>query len=144
MGLRERAEAEYRRAIALAPLSSEAHGHLTNLLFDAGRLREAEEQFLRAAEITPTAETCDHLGDIYLRWASDDRAERAFARAAALDPFDSHAHFGLAALYAARGRPSHAVREYEAGLETDPANAEALAALRRLNAQAPSPPQPQR
>jgi len=30
------------------------------------------------------------------------------------------------------------VREYEAGLETDPSNAEALAALRRLKAQAPA------
>ena len=144
MGEREQAEAAYRRAIALAPLSSEAHSRLGKLLFDAGRLPEAEEQFLRGVEIEPSAEACDRLGDIYLRWGSADRAERAFARAAALDPFDSHAHFGLGALYAARGRSADAVREYEAGLQTDPANAEALAALRRLKAQAPSPALPQR
>jgi len=143
MGDREQAEAAYRRAIALAPLSSEAHNYLGKLLLDAGRLAEAEEQFLRAAEINPSAETYVRLGDIYLHWGTADRAERAFARAAELDPFDSHAHFGLAALYAARGRSADAVREYEAGLKTDPANAESLAALRRLKARAPLPGPPQ-
>ncbi len=138
MGLWEQAEAEYRTAVGLSPLYSEARKRLGEFLLDAGRLSEAEEQFLRAAEIDPRAETYDYLGDIYLRWGSLDRAEPAFARAAALDPFDSHAHFRLGALYAGRGRAAEAEREYEAGLETDPSNAEAQAALRQLKAQIPS------
>jgi tetratricopeptide (TPR) repeat protein len=144
MGEREQAEGEYRRAVALAPLSIEARNYLGKFLFDAGRQAEAEEQFRASVEIGPTSEAYDRLGDIYLRWGSADRAERAFARAAALDPFDSHAHFRLGALYAARGRAAEAVREYEAGLQTDPANAEALAALRQLKAQISSPAPHQR
>ena len=141
MGLAEQAEAEYRTAARLAPLSSEARRHLGKFLFDAGRLAEAEEQFLRAVEIDPKAESYDSLGDIYLRWGSHDRAEQAFARAARLDPFDSHAHFRLGALYARRGRAAEALREYEAGLQTDPANPGALAALRQLKSQGFRAPQ---
>ena len=52
-----------------------------------------------------------------------------------LDPFDSHAHFALAAINLAGGKRSEALREYEAGLETDPANSEALAAVQKLKGQ---------
>jgi Flp pilus assembly protein TadD len=48
------------------------------------------------------------------------------------DPFDSHAHFGLGAIEAADGRSADAIRDYHAGLETDPSNAAALAALKNL------------
>ncbi len=143
MGQAEKAESEYRKAVELAPLLAEAPTHLGQLLFHTGRLAEAEEEFLRAAEIAPSGETYDRLGDIYLRQGDAGRAEQAFARAVSLDRFDSHAHFRLAGLYAARGRPADAVREYEAGLETHPGNAEALAALRQLKIQAPSPASPQ-
>src|SRR2546422_5420352 len=46
------------------------------------------------------------------------KAERYFARAIAVDPFDSHAHFKLGELYAKSGRNAEAVREYQAGLMT--------------------------
>lgn len=144
MSLADKAEAEYREAVRLAPLKAEAHQLLGKFLFDTGRLPEAEEEFRRAAEISPSAEACERLGDIYLRWGENARAEQAFARAVALDPFAGHAHIRLGALYAASGRRAEAAREYEAGLETDPTNAEALEALRRLKAQAPVPTPPLR
>ena len=143
MGLLDKAEAEYRTAIGLSPLYPEARRRLGRLLLDLGRLAEAEEQYRRAVEVDPTAEGYDRLGDIYLRWVSAARAEQAFARAAALDPFDSYAHFHLGALYAARGRFAEAVREYEAGLLTDPRNPQALAALRQLKAGAGAAASPQ-
>ncbi len=143
MGLAEQAEAEYREAVRLAPLNAQARNVLGKFLFEARRLPEAKEQFQRAAEINPLAEAYERLGDIYLRWGRNDHAEQAFARAVALDPFAGHAHFRLGALYAASGRRAEAAREYEAGLQTEPANSEALAALRQLKAEAPptaSPP----
>jgi hypothetical protein len=51
---------------------------------------------------------------------------------ASLEPFDSQAHFGLSGLLATRGLSAEAIREYEAALQTDPGNGEALAALRKL------------
>ena len=74
----------------------------------------------------------DSLGDIYTRRGEHDKAMEAFRRALALESSDSHGHFGLATLYAALGRNSSAVREYKEGLKTDPANQDALAALREL------------
>ena len=74
----------------------------------------------------------DGLGDAELARSPQGKAERYFARAIAVDPFDSHAHFKLGELYAKSGRNAEAVREYQAGLMTDPANAEALAALKKL------------
>jgi protein O-mannosyl-transferase len=144
MGLPSQADSEYRTAVRLAPLYAEARRRLGEFLFDAGRLVEAEEQLRRAAEIEPRAESYSRLGEIYLRWESSARAEQAFARALSLDPFDSRAHFRLGALYMARGRAADAAREYEAGLQTNPGNAEAQTALRELKAQAPSaaPPRP--
>ena len=139
MGLAEQAETEYQEAVRLAPLNAEAHSLLGKFFFQAGRLPEAEEEFRRGVEISASAEAYERLGDIYLRWGQNDRAEQAFARAVALDPFAGHAHIRLGALYAAGGRRAQAAREYEAGLETEPANAEALAALQQLKAE--NPPQ---
>ena len=61
--------------------------------------------------------------------------EAAFTAALALNPFDGRAHFGLGAIYEHEGRLAEATREYSAGLETDPHNAEGLAALERLKAE---------
>ena len=49
-----------------------------------------------------------------------------------MDPFDNHAYFGLATLDERDGRIDEAIREYRTGLQTDPRNATALAAIRRL------------
>jgi hypothetical protein len=53
-----------------------------------------------------------------------------------LNAFDSHAHFGLAAIEAAGGRKAEAIRDYQAGLESDPTNRDALSALENLRNQA--------
>lgn len=135
LGRNDEAQAQFRAAVTLSPLSVPARNRLGKFLFDTGRWPEAEEQFLRSVESAPSAEACDYLGDIYSRWGSNDRAEQIFLRAVSLDPFDGHVHFRLGALYAARGHSSEARREYEAGLQTDPNNTEALAKLRYLKSQ---------
>jgi Flp pilus assembly protein TadD len=73
------------------------------------------------------------LGEIYTRWNRRRDAEHAFRQAAALDAFDSHAHFGLGAVLEAEGRTNEALKEYGLGLQTDPRNPVALEALKRLN-----------
>jgi protein O-mannosyl-transferase len=131
-GRTEAAELQLRAAVALSPLNTRARNELGKLYLDAGRLGEAEEQFRRSVESEPNVVAYDSLGDIYAHQGQSDKSEEAFGHAVSLEPFDSHSHFGLAALYAASGRRSLAVREYGEGLKSDPANREALAALREL------------
>jgi protein O-mannosyl-transferase len=132
IGRTEAAELQLRAAVALSPLNTRARNELGKLYLGAGRLAEAEEQFRRSVESEPNVVAYDSLGDIYARRGQSDKSEEAFGRAVSLESFDSHGHFGLAALYAASGRNSLAAREYEEGLKTDPGNREALAALRQL------------
>lgn len=135
MGEHAKAELQFRAAVALSPLNTEARNKLGKLYFDTGRLAEAEEQFRRSVESKPNWTAYSSLGDIYLRWQNPTRAEQAFRQALALDPFDSHAHFSLGGICAADGRTREAIREYQAGLETDPRNAEAHAALEKLRSE---------
>lgn len=135
MGKPELAESQFRTAVALSPLNSRAHNALGKLYFEAGRLREAEEHFRKSVESRPNAEGYNGLGDLYLRAGAPGRAESVFKRALSDEPYNSHAHFNLGAIYAATGRIAEAVREYQAGLESHPSNREALAALQKLKGQ---------
>jgi tetratricopeptide (TPR) repeat protein len=132
LGRNADAESEYHTAVQLAPLSIQARNILGELLFNEGRLAEAEQEFQRSIEIDDSDVAFDRLGDINLRWGNGRQAERAYSKAASLNPFDSHAHFRLGELYQTNGRVTEAIREYEAGLETDPNNAEGLKALHIL------------
>jgi tetratricopeptide (TPR) repeat protein len=143
MGQLQDAELQLRAAVALSPLRADARNKLGKLYSDAGRLDEAEKQFLKSVESEPNITGYDGLGAIYLRWGDGVRAARAFGRAVAIDAYDSVAHFQLGKLYRQAGRREDALREYQAGLATDPSNAEARAAIEEINSKgsrADSPP----
>jgi Tfp pilus assembly protein PilF len=135
-GLGETSEAElqYRAAAAMAPLSIQARNELGSFYFNAGRIAEAEPQFDASVASIPNAAAFDSLGDIAIRQGRRDVAEKDYRQAIALDEFDSHGHFGLAAILDAQGKTSEAANQYRAGLEMDPRNQEAQAALERLSA----------
>jgi Flp pilus assembly protein TadD len=61
-----------------------------------------------------------------------DQAEGFYRQALTLKSTNSHARFRLGAIYAQRGQTVEARREYALGLETDPFNAAARAALEKL------------
>ncbi len=135
MGQKELAEKEFATAVSLSPLDYRVRNKLGRFYFDAGRFREAEEQFSRSADAVPNLEAYVAVGDLYLRRGAREQAERAYKQATAFDPFNSQAHFGLGGLYMASGRNREAWEEYQAGLKTDPQNPEALEALRKLKTQ---------
>ncbi len=137
MGRLKEAEEHLRGAVELSPLSVRARNSLGELYFDEGRLAEAEEQFRRSIESVPTREGNWDLGFVYWARGDRDRAEQAFKSAEALNPFGSRVHFILGLFYADAGRTSEAVQEYQAGLQIDPTNPQALAALKKLMPQAP-------
>ena len=137
MGSGDEAALQFRAAVMLSPLNYRAHNEWGKFLLKAGQDREAEEQYRLSVESTPNSEGYDALGDIYVRSAKRDEAERAFQGALAVDLYDGHAHFNLGNLYASRGRNADAVREYQAGLALDPTNKEAIAALKKLQPEVP-------
>jgi tetratricopeptide (TPR) repeat protein len=136
MGLLDRAESELRVAVSLSPLNFEAHNRLGELYLQEGKLGEAEEQLEDSVRSEPNVRGYNSLADVYRRTGDRARAESAYRQAIALNAFDSHAHFGLAAIEAAGGRKAEAIRDYQAGLESDPTNRDALSALENLRNQA--------
>ncbi|HVA00210.1 MAG TPA: tetratricopeptide repeat protein [Terriglobia bacterium] len=134
----EAAEWQLRAAVALSPLIPSCHNKLGKLYLEEERLSEAEREFSRSVAADPNFEGYDGLGDVYLKEAKSAQAEQSFASAVVLNPFDAHAHFGLAGIAASSGRRAVALMEYAKGLETDPNNPEAKIAVQKLRLHAPN------
>jgi tetratricopeptide (TPR) repeat protein len=135
MGLTGPAELQLRTAVALVPVNPRARNMLGQLLFAAGRLTEAEEQFRASVRSSPNAPAYDYLGMLNIRRGAVGEAARDFRAALSLEEFDSYAHFGLGDIYALAGRKAEALREYQAGLVKDPTNPKGLAAVHKLRQQ---------
>ncbi len=142
VGRTAEAEWQFRVATTLSPLSIRAHNSYGKFLFDAGRLEEARAEYERSVAVDSTSQAYDRLGDIYSGWHDTPRAEQAFRHALGLDPFDSHAHIGLGEVLESEGHPEDALHEYETGLETDPLDQLAKAAVIRLRGATPGKPAP--
>jgi len=126
------ADANFQQAVSLAPLDTGARNRYGIFLLEQGRSADAREQFARSAEADANQEAYDNLGDLDLAAGDMLKARSDYQAALALNAFDHRADFGLAAIDERQGRIADAMREYRAGLETDPRNELALAAVRRL------------
>jgi tetratricopeptide (TPR) repeat protein len=137
MGLESLAELQLKAATALSPLDVRAHNELGQLYLSEGNYLKAEQQFRASIESAPNPLALDSLGGICMRHGEPGTAESLFRRALALNPYDSKAYFGLGDIYSKDGKNSMAVREYKAGLQTDPRNEQALSALGKLQQNEP-------
>jgi tetratricopeptide (TPR) repeat protein len=135
MGLIAKAKEQFRIAVKLSPLHTGARNHLGKIYLDESSLAQAKIQFFESARSEPNHVAFDGLGEIYLREHNVDLARRAFTEALHTAPFDSQAHFALAALDSADGKSLPALHHYEAGLQTDPSNPQALAAIQAIKAE---------
>jgi len=138
MGLAGPAEFELRTALALSPLDYDVSNELGRLLLEEGRVSEAEEQFRASLRIIPNVFAYDNLGMLNYHRGAVQEAEGDFRAALGLEPADSYAHFGLGDLYQAAGRKAEALSQYQAGLVKDPSNAQALAAVQKLQQESAS------
>ena len=134
LGRLQEAEWQLRAAVALSPLVPSCHNKLGKLYLIEGRLPEAAEQFTQSVRAAPNFEGYDGQGDGYLRQGDFGRAKQAYAAASRINPYDSHAYFGLARIEALAGRRQAALMEYARGFETDPNNQEAKSAVQTLRA----------
>jgi Tfp pilus assembly protein PilF len=132
MGRLDDAEIAFQKAVDMAPLNTAIRNEFGQFLLNQNRKAEAKVQFILSAQADPNAEAQTQLGKLLAANGEIAAARAAFRGAVSLDPFDSRAHFGLAALDERAGLKVDALRGYRAGLESDPGNAEALAAVRRL------------
>jgi Tfp pilus assembly protein PilF len=126
------AEKEYLTAIKLSPLSIRAHAGLGEFYFAHGRLQEAEGQFQESLRAARTLRGYWGLGLVYWREGRYAEAERAFQEAVALAPSSGRAHIILGLLYTDTKRNREALRELQTGLKSEPANPQALEALKGL------------
>ena len=136
MGRFADADKQFQKAVSLAPLDVNARNKYGHFLLEQGRASEAHEQFARSAEADANSDAYDNLGDLDLAAGDLHKARADYQAALALNDIDNHADFGMAKLDEQQGRIADAVREYRAGLETDPRNAVALAAVQRLTGSA--------
>ena len=126
------AEVQLRAAENLSPLNVRAHNALSEFYFDRRQLGDSVAEGRRSVEIEPNIQGYWDLG--LAEWLKGNRggAERALLNAEALSPSNSRAHFMLGLFYRDSGRPAEAIHEYRAGLQLDPANAEAVTNLKEL------------
>ena len=134
-GQKAESEAEFRRAVEISPLSTDARNELGKFYLDEGRLPEALAQFRASLESIPTEVAWAGLAEVFSSQKAVAQAESAWKEVTRINPFASGAHFALGKLYLSSGRFAEAEREFQAGLLTDPHNADALAALRSLPSQ---------
>ena len=138
------AEAEFRLAIDKYAMNPEALKALGKFYLDAGRLPEAEQQFLASIGIAPDLEAWSGLGEIYDRQNSAEKAEDAWRHVLVLDWLNPQAHHSLGRIYLSKGQVTQAREEFEACLLMDPRDPAALAALQKIRTAAgPSSPSPE-
>jgi len=137
MGRLDDADGKFQQAVALAPLDTDARNSYGHFLLEHGRAAGAREQFARSAEADVNSEACDNLGDLALGAGDLQEARARYTASLAVNQYDNRAYFGLATLDERQGRIADALREYRAGLETDPRNPIALEAVQRLAVRAP-------
>ncbi|MBZ5528277.1 MAG: tetratricopeptide repeat protein [Acidobacteriia bacterium] len=127
-----RALTEFQTAVHLSPLNAFLRQNYGEALLQTGDLPGAEFQLEKAVELHPSLEALHSLTAVYLRQNRKDKAETILRRTTAGNPYDSQAHFELGGLLETAGKYDEAAKEYEAGLFTDPGNASAKAALKRI------------
>ncbi len=131
-GKNDAALAEFRTAVEVGPLNATARLYLAEELAERGEDSEAEAEYRKSIQLSPSLLAEQNLADILLKTGKEDSAAAMLRQMAAEYPYDSTTHIKLGRLLEKSGKTEESRREYEAALETDPANAEAHAALRRI------------
>jgi TolB-like protein/Flp pilus assembly protein TadD len=110
------AEADARKAVALAPDLAEGHLALASVLTRNVDFKGAAREFQRALELAPgDARVLVEYGDFSADMDNRDAALTAMQRAVVLDPLNPQYHIRLGGVLYAAGRYDDAMRAYEDG-----------------------------
>ena len=124
--------AEHSTAVDLAPVNPEARRWYGEELAAVGKNSEAEIQYKKSLDLQASYGALRGLAMVYVRTGQLREAEATLRQIVAQYPYDGDSHLQLANLLSTAGRRDEARREYQAVLQTDPASAEAVAALKQL------------
>ncbi len=120
-GAPEKAEAAYRKAIALRPDWAPPHDGLGYLLHTQERKDEAEKAFLRATELDPAwSKPHNDLAVLYRLTGRWEKAEAEAQRALELAPESLAANNNFGNLLVVRGHPEQAEERYRKAIELAP------------------------
>ena len=119
-------ETLWRDTLAKNPSSWMAHNNLGLVLFEQGRMAEAEQEFLETLQLKPDhPEANNNLGVILAGRGQRDAALARYEEAVRLKPNYAEAHNGLAATLVELGRLEEGIAHYRQAIRIQPGYAEA-------------------
>lgn len=114
------------KQIARAPLDMDVRAWRARVLAWAGKLPEAEKEYLEILKVSRTdPDNWMGLASVYLREGKLSDAERAISIAEELDPKRPDIHAERARILRAEGQRKEAQSEFQSALHLDPESAEA-------------------
>lgn len=117
------AEAEFRRALELAPEMVEVYNNLALTMTELGKHEDAQACFRRALELAPDfAEAMNNLGCLYQTMGEHAKAVETFKDALTKRVDYAAAYANLGSAYQAMNKVDDALKAWEHALELDPAN----------------------
>lgn len=132
------AEQHFRHSIKLAP-STEAYGHLAQIMHGAGFFLEAAEYYKAALAITPDHVAClNNLGAVYFQMEQYKNAKDCYSKVLEIAPDNPSALTNIAAAFKAFGQLEDTVRCLKESLRIRPGHSMTLSNLLFAMIYAPS------
>lgn len=122
--LREQALSEFLKAIKAAPTFYQAYNNAGIILFDQGRIPEAETCFEKALELKPNySEAIENYGKVLFAKNKPDEAIEQYKKAIKLNTKNSSAYYHLGEALIAKGAYSEAIKQLQTSLYLFPNSA---------------------
>jgi Tfp pilus assembly protein PilF len=123
---------EFRKAVALDPLSAHAHDNLAGALVEKKKFREALGLYLKAIDLEDDAANGHYNLGCFLLQYGNEFAKMQFQEAIALEPDFADAHLNLGIAMAEEGEFDDAIKSVRQSLIHDETLVEARLELARL------------
>lgn len=109
----ENAIKTYKRAISLDSTSDELHIKLGNLYYTQERYQEAQNEYVKAVQLNPTAKSHYSLGQAYLETGRYGDAHTQFSKVHRIDPESPNGRYGIGLAYSKQERYEDAIRMFK-------------------------------
>ena len=106
-------------ALKISPNLAEAFGCLGNIAFRQGRIREAEEYFLRSIRVNAKKGHYADLGALYIKMGRYEEAKEELQKALKNNPNDKYAYFEMGYLYLQTDKFKDAISQFRIAAEID-------------------------